>query len=52
MLGIEGNKDPEIDDPRIRNVRNLVLLEDRVYGETGIVPIYWNKETARFAEIK
>ncbi len=49
MLGIEGNKDPELDD-EVRNIRNIKLLEDREFGETGTYPIYWNRETSLFKE--
>jgi twinkle protein len=51
MIGIEGNKDPEIEDPLLRNMRNVVLLEDREFGEAGVIPVVWNRETARFAEV-
>lgn len=50
MLGMEGNKDEELPD-NIKNIRDLVLLEDREYGETGRFPIYWSKNTTRFAEL-
>lgn len=49
MLGIEGNKDPEIPD-EARNVRNIKLLEDREFGETGTFPIYWDRNTTLFKE--
>lgn len=51
MIGIEGNKDPEL-EPEQRNVRKLVLLEDREFGESGYVRLYWNRETSLFTEIK
>lgn len=49
MIGIEGNKDPELSD-EIRNIRTIKLLEDREFGETGTFPIYWNRETTLFQE--
>lgn len=50
MLGLEGNKD-EVLDEGIRNIRHLVLLEDREFGESGRFQIYWNKNTTLFQEI-
>lgn len=50
MLGLEGNKDAELAD-EIRNIRHLVLLEDREFGETGRFGLYWNKETTLFKEL-
>jgi twinkle protein len=49
MIGLEGNKDPELSD-EVRNIRNIKLLEDREFGETGTFPIYWNRETTIFQE--
>lgn len=50
MLGLEGNKDPELSD-EARNVRNIKLLEDREFGETGTFPIYWDRNTSLFKEM-
>jgi twinkle protein len=50
MIGMEGNKDPEL-PVNIRNIRNLNLLEEREFGESGIFPIYWNAETSLFKEM-
>lgn len=49
MLGIEGNKDDALTDEQ-RNIRNIKLLEDREFGETGTFPVYWNRETTLFKE--
>jgi len=49
MLGLEGNKDDELGKEE-RNMRHIVLLEDREFGETGRFPIYWNAETTLFKE--
>jgi twinkle protein len=49
MIGIEGNKDPELNDED-RNQRKLVLLDDREFGEVGEVPLFWNKHTTLFEE--
>lgn len=50
MLGLEGNRDPNL-PPEQRNLRTLVLLEDREYGENGRFPLYWDKSTGLFNEI-
>lgn len=50
MLGLEGNKDPEL-DPYERNQRTLVLLEDREFGEVGRFPLYWDSKTQLFNEM-
>lgn len=47
MLGLEGNKDDELPKEE-RNMRHIVLLEDREFGETGRFPIYWNSDTTLF----
>jgi twinkle protein len=51
MLGLEGNRDPNL-DPIERNMRTLVLLEDREYGEVGRFKLYWDDATGLFNEIK
>lgn len=51
MLGIEGNRDPHLEHEQ-RNVRTLVLLEDREFGETGRFPLYWDSATGLFNEIE
>lgn len=49
MIGMQGNKDPEL-PPEQRNCRDLVLLEDREFGNNGIVPLYWDDRTSIFYE--
>lgn len=51
MIGLEGNKDPDLSEEE-RNIRYLVVLENRETGETGRWPLYWNKETTVFTEMK
>lgn len=51
MIAMEGNKDPEL-ELEARNMRKLVVLEDREFGNTGIVPLYWDYHTALFNEVK
>lgn len=50
MLGLEGNRDPNL-GPEERNLRTLVLLEDREFGETGRYKLYWDKNSGLFNEI-
>jgi len=50
MFGLEGNKDPSL-SPEERNIRSLVLLEDREFGEVGKFPLYWDKATTLFNEM-
>lgn len=50
MIGIEGNKDPDL-EPEERNLRSLVLLEDRATGSSGRIRLYWTASTGAFTEI-
>jgi len=50
MIGIEGNKDPDLPD-EIRNIRNLRVLEDREFGVSDKFPVYWNRLTGSFEEL-
>ncbi len=50
MFGLEGNKDPELTEEE-RNVRHLVLLDDREFGEVGSVPLFWNRKNGLFNEM-
>jgi twinkle protein len=50
MIGMEGNKDPNL-EPEMRNIRDLVLLEDRATGSTGKVKLYYDKATGAFNQI-
>lgn len=50
MLGLEGNKDPDLDDDE-RNMRSIVVLENRMSGETGRVPLFYDKHTGAFNEL-
>lgn len=51
MVGLEGNKDPELSLEE-RNVRKLKILEDRNFGATGIVKLYWDWRNGSFNEMK
>lgn len=50
MLGLEANKDEDLSE-EIRNTRRIKLLEDRQWGSTGSVQIYWNHQTTKFVEV-
>jgi twinkle protein len=50
MIGIEGNKDPELPED-VRNIRCLTILEDREFGNSDSVQIYWNRNTTLFREV-
>lgn len=50
MIGIEGNKGDDVEE-EMKNVRELVLLEDREFGQTGRFPLYWNPKTSLFSEM-
>jgi twinkle protein len=51
MLGLEGDKNPDL-EIEMRNMRRLVILEDREFGATGAIPLYWDKKTGLFNEVK
>jgi len=51
MFGLEGNKDPELSKEE-RNIRHLVLLDDREYGEVGTCSLYWDDKTSLFNEME
>lgn len=51
MIGMEGNKDPDL-SPEERNLRSLVLLEDRTTGSSGRIRLYWNAANGAFNQIK
>jgi twinkle protein len=51
MIGLEGNKDPELPDEE-RNIRKLKILEDRNLGSSGIVKLYWDRRTGLFNEMR
>ena len=50
MLGIEGNKDPSLPKEQ-KNVRTIVLISDREFGESGRFPLYWDDQTGEFNEL-
>lgn len=50
MLGLEGNKDPDLPEEQ-RNLRSIVVLENRMSGETGKIGLYYDKNTGAFNEL-
>ena len=50
MFGLEGNKDPDLSSEE-RNMRKLILLDDREFGEVGSVDLYWDSVTTQFNEV-
>jgi twinkle protein len=50
MFGLEGNKDPELSKEE-RNLRTLVLLDDREFGEVGRTDLFWDSTTTQFNEV-
>jgi twinkle protein len=50
MIGMEGNKDPDL-KPEERNIRSLVVLEDRATGSSGKLKLYYDQATGAFNQI-
>ena len=50
MIGLEGNKDPDLAIEE-RNMRHLKLLEDREFGTVATIPLYWDYHTGAFNEV-
>ena len=51
MIGIEGDKNPDAPE-ELRNIRTLVVLEDREFGAVGRIRLYWDKHTSLFNEME
>lgn len=49
MIGLEGNKDPE-ESEKVQNTRYLVILDDRKYGRTARIPLFYDVNTGVLAE--
>ncbi len=49
MLGLEGNKDTELPED-VRSLRWLTILEDREFGNSTSIPLYYNKHTTHYQE--
>lgn len=50
MLGLAGNKDPDLDETT-RRMRWLTILEDREFGNSAHVPLLWNRHTTFYREV-
>lgn len=51
MLALEGNRDPSLPEEE-RNMRKLVLLENRETGEVGEWTLYYNPKSGCFNEVE
>jgi len=51
MFGLEGNKDPDLPIEE-RNTRRIVLLEDRNFGATGSIDLFYNSNTGMLKEFE
>jgi len=51
MIGLEGNKHPDLSTEE-KNIRDLVILEDREFGNTERIKLYWDYRTGSFVEIE
>lgn len=49
MIGLERNKDDTL-PPAIRNMSDLVVLEDRAFGRTGRVQLWYDVETGDYLQ--
>ena len=49
IWGLEGNKDPDLPEHE-RNVRKMVLLKDREYGQVGSFYLFYDHTTTRLME--
>ncbi len=50
MFGLEGDRSTDLDEDE-RNVRSLVLLSDREFGEAGATKMFWDRNTQQFNEM-
>ena len=50
LLGLEGDRSPNLSKEE-RNIRKIVTLEDRNWGENGKFGLYWDAATGLFNEI-
>lgn len=44
MFGLEGNKDPEQPE-KVRNTRHFLVLDDRKFGRTAKIPLFYDVDT-------
>jgi twinkle protein len=50
MIGIQGNKDPDLPKEE-RNKRRIVILEAREFSSSGYVDLFWDENTGLFTEL-
>ncbi len=51
MLGLEGNKDPDL-PIGIRNQRELIVLEDRMFGASGKIKIFYKEASGIYKQME
>ena len=49
MVGIERNKDPDL-SPKEFNTSHMILIDDRKFGRTAKIPLYYDTETGSYLE--
>lgn len=49
VFGLEGNKDPELNDID-RNTRYLEILKDRDFGNSARIPLFYNRDSGSLLE--
>ena len=50
MLGLAGNKDPELEE-HVGRIRWITINEDREFGNNQHIPIIWNPNTTKYKEL-
>ena len=50
MIALQGNKDPTLTEEE-RNMRDLIILDDREFGQVGGPKLYWDMKTQLFNEM-
>jgi len=50
MIALQGNKDPLLTEEE-RNIRDLIILDDREFGQVGGPKLYWDNKTQLFNEM-
>ena len=51
VMGLEGNRDPDLDDED-RNKRRIVVLEDRQHGASGVVNVQYDIRSGLMRETR
>lgn len=51
VIGLEGNRDPDLDEQE-RNQRRIVVLEDRQFGASGVVNVQYDHRSGLMRETR